>query len=91
MTTKRKAHTLRKELHRLVDELPDRDLYAAKRFLAYLRNTSDPLVQKLMEAPYDDEPVTEEEEAALAEAYEDLAAGRVVPHEEARRRLLEQP
>lgn len=87
MVTKRKSQILKKELHRLVDELPDRDLYAAKRFLAYLRNTRDPLVQKLIEAPYDDEPLTPEEEAAVQEAWEAVARGEVLSDEELRREL----
>ena len=39
----------------------------------------------LANAPYDDEPVTADEEAAVAEAVEDEAHGRVVPHDEVRR------
>ena len=48
----------------------------------------DPVLKALRDAPSDDEPLTEEDLAALEEAYEDLAHGRVVAHEEARRRLL---
>ena len=87
MPRKKKAVILRDELHRLIDQLHDRDLYAAKRFLAYLRNTGDPLMQKLVEAPYDDEPLTEEDEAALAEAWEAVARGDVYSDEEVRRQL----
>jgi predicted transcriptional regulator len=85
MARKKKTVILRDELRQLLDQLSDQDLYTAKRFLAYLRNTRDPMMQKLVEAPYDDEPLTEEDEAALAEAYEDLAAGRVVTMEEVER------
>ena len=85
MPRKKKSDILREELCTLVAQLPNRDLYAAKRFLAYLCSTRDPLIQKLVEAQYDDEPLTEEDEAALAEAYEDLAAGRVVTMEEVKR------
>ena len=45
--------------------------------------------QKLVETPYQDEPLTEEDKAALDEAWEDLATGRAVSHEEARKRLLD--
>jgi len=76
--------TSKEELHRLVDELPESELHGAKRFLEYLRNMGDPMMQALMEAPEDDEPETEEERAAVAEAYEDIAAGRVVTMEEIR-------
>ena len=40
------------------------------------------------DAPIDDEPLTEDDEKALAEAERDLAEGRVVSHAEARRRFL---
>ena len=72
-------------LHRLTDELADEDLRPAKRLLEYLRDMSDPVLRSMMEAPIDDEPVTPEEEAAIREAYEELAAGRLVSFEELRR------
>lgn len=87
MARKKKAVILREELRQLVDQLPDRDLYAAKRFLAFLCNTRDPLMQKLVEAPYDDEPLTQEDKAALAEAWEAIARGEVYTDEEVRREL----
>jgi hypothetical protein len=45
-------------------------------------------IWSLENAPIDDEPLTQEEERALAEAERDLAEGGVVSHAEARRRLL---
>jgi hypothetical protein len=87
MARKKKTVILRDELRQLLDQLPDQDLYTAKRFLAYLRNTRDPVMQKLVETPYDDEPLTEEDEAALAEAWEAIARGEVYTHEEVRREL----
>jgi predicted transcriptional regulator len=89
MPRQKKSVILKEELHGLIDELSDRDLYTAKRFLAYLRNIRDPVLQKLVETPYQDELLTEEDKAALDEAWEDLATGRVVSHEEARKRLLD--
>ena len=78
--------TIKDDLHRLIEELPDGEAHAARRFLEYLRNVgSDPLLKALMEAPEDDEPETEEERAAVAEAYEDIKAGRVVTMEEVKR------
>ncbi len=47
----------------------------------------DPMVIAFRDAPFDDEPVTAEEEAAMAEARADLAAGRTVSLEEAMREL----
>ena len=46
---------------------------------------TDPVLRALIEAPEDDEPETDEERAAVAEAYEDLAAGRVVSFEDVKR------
>ena len=77
--------TIKEELHRLVDELPENESHAAKRFLEYLRNMGDPVLRAMLEAPEDDEPETEEERAAVAEAQEDFKAGRVVSHQELKR------
>jgi hypothetical protein len=44
-------------------------------------------MRKMVEAPYDDEPLTEEDIAALDEAWEDVAAGRVISTEELEREL----
>jgi prevent-host-death family protein len=51
----------------------------------------DPVLKALMDAPVDDEPETPEEAAAVQEAREDLAAGRVVSHEVMKRELLGRP
>lgn len=77
--------TIKKDLHRLVDELPKKELPVAKRYLEYLRNMGDPVLRAMLEAPEDDEPETEEERAAVAEAYEELAAGKMTPLEDVKR------
>ncbi len=80
--------TTREMLHRLVDELPDSELQAARRMLNYLRLTGDDrLLETLLEAPFDDEPETPEEAAAVAEAWEAVRRGEVVPLDEVRREL----
>ena len=79
---------IRDELHHVVDELPEGELATARRFLVYLCVTSrDALLRTLLDAPEDDEEETPEEAAAVAEAYEDIRAGRLISHEEAKRRL----
>jgi len=79
----------RQVLHILVDELPDDELTAAKRFLEYLRfRSNDPLRALLDEAPLDDELVTEEDLAAIREGLAEKARGEVVSQEEAERLLL---
>ncbi|MBI4493212.1 MAG: hypothetical protein HY690_10520 [Chloroflexi bacterium] len=70
---------IKERLHRLVDELPDGELHAAERFLEYLRNVgSDPVLRAFMAAPLDDEPLTDDEAAAICEAEEEIARGEVV-------------
>jgi hypothetical protein len=49
------------DLHRLIDDLDEEQ---AARLLQIV---SDPLERSLMLAPIDDEPLTEEEKAAIAE------------------------
>jgi hypothetical protein len=84
--------TQRDRLHALVDTLPEDELHAALRFLEFLEAEETPTeLWSLEDAPMDDEPLTQQEEQALAEAEEDVIAGRVVSHAEARRRLLGEP
>jgi hypothetical protein len=76
-------------LYRLVDLLPERDLDTAEHVLrGLLALDGDPVLNALLNAPEDDEPVTQEEEEAVQRAREDIAAGRVYTHEEAKRLLL---
>lgn len=81
--------TKRERLHALVDDIPDSEVHAALRYLEYLRSIEeDSFLKALREAPPDDEPVTEEDWAALEEAWEDVRQGRLTPHEEIRRRVM---
>jgi len=50
--------------------------YAVAKVLSH-----DPLLRALAAAPVDDEPVTEDDLAAIREADEALARGDEVPHE----------
>ncbi len=71
--------TDRGRLHRLVDELPEREVPAAERYLEYLGLAErDPVLHAILNAPEDDEPGTDEERLAVDEAREDVRAGRVV-------------
>lgn len=82
-----KAETdLRHEVQELLAELPDGELWRVKDFLAYLR-TGDRMLLTMASAPYDDEPLTPEEEAAVAEGLEDSRRGNVRSLEEVRREL----
>lgn len=81
------APSIKQELHALVDALPESEVETARRVLNGLRAIADPLAWALENAPLDDEPVTAEEEAAVAEALADVAAGRVYSMQEVRREL----
>ncbi len=75
--------TTKERLHRLVDELSQPEADDALRYIATRHD--DPLVRRLDAAPLEDEEITPEEEAAVQEAREDLAAGRVYSLEEIKR------
>lgn len=58
----------KEHLHKLVEEFPDSEIEEAAHYLRRLRELAeDPVYQAFMNAPYDDEPLTPEEEAAIAE------------------------
>jgi hypothetical protein len=76
----------RQILHQLVDELPADDISTAERVLQALSVTVAPHVP-LGEAPFDVEPDDDDFDGGLTEARADAEAGRVVPHEEVKRRL----
>lgn len=77
----------KERLHELVDRIPEGEVRAAERYLEYLAWHGDPLLRKLLEAPYDDEPISEEEEAGVREAWDDYRAGRVHTLEEVKKEL----
>ncbi|HZS02937.1 MAG TPA: hypothetical protein VFE37_29780 [Chloroflexota bacterium] len=88
----------RRRLHELLDAVPEQDLETVQAFLEPLAAHGEPvetalpfdenaLPAALREAPWDDEPLTPEEEAALAEAYDAIRRGEFVTHEELRRDL----
>ena len=70
----------REALHELIDRLPEDEIAAAQRFLAYLATGA--LFRATHSAPPDDEPVTRGDMESIARARSDVQAGRVVSHEE---------
>jgi predicted transcriptional regulator len=70
----RKAEDLRAEVGRLVEDLPEEKLEFARGYLRHLTLESD-----------EDELLTPEERAHIDEGLKDLAAGRVIPHEDVKR------
>lgn len=74
----------RADLHRLVDELPDAAVEPAGR---WLERAQDPMIATLDAAPWDDEPVTADEEAAVAQARAEIARGEGIRWHEAKAEL----
>jgi hypothetical protein len=84
--------TKREELAAWLTEMPEADIETLWAVASRLRVTMAPtgtgLPDWLMNAPLDDEPLTDSDLAAIAEAEADYAAGRSIPSAEAKRRLL---
>ena len=79
--------TTRQELKDLIDCAPDAEILAIKRYVQYIVDMQDPVLKSLLDAPVDDEPLTESDIAALQEAREDIAAGRIISAKELYREL----
>jgi hypothetical protein len=76
----------RQQAHEMIDRLPERQLTA---LVGLLESLLDPVEDALRNAPMDDEPETEGERSAVAEAREwfERSGGHGIPHAEAMRRL----
>jgi hypothetical protein len=76
------------ELHELVEALPESEAHAARRFLKFLAaHVGDPVLEALRRAPIDDEPETDAERAAVAEARAQIARGETLTTEQLRDEL----
>ncbi len=69
----------RQHAHQLIDLLPETQVSA---LVGLLETLVDPVAAALRNAPIDDEPVTEEEERAVAEAREWLKHNPAIPFEQ---------
>jgi hypothetical protein len=76
--------TTREAIHELLDSLPDELLPAAEARLAALRD--DPFLRFMLAAPEDDEPLDDEDLAALAEGQAALERGETISLEEFERK-----
>jgi hypothetical protein len=76
----------RQHAHQLIDRMPETQLSGLVQFLETI---VDPVATALRNAPLDDEPETDDEKAAVAEAKTWLQqnGGKGIPHAEAMRRL----
>jgi len=72
--------------HELIDRLPETQLSGLVQFLETI---VDPVAHALRNAPLDDEPETDNEQAAVTDAKMWLQhnGGKSIPHAEAMRRL----
>ncbi len=70
----------RENLMRAVLDLPEEGIDPTLDFIA--SRYQDPVLRLLDNAPDEDEEITAEEEAAVAEGRADIAAGRVLSHED---------
>ncbi|MFL5816517.1 MAG: hypothetical protein ACJ76L_02845 [Conexibacter sp.] len=77
--------TVKERLMQVVAEMPDDEAEATLARIYARRN--DPFLRYLDAAPIDDEPLTPEEEAAIAAGRTDAAAGRVVSFDDLKREL----
>ena len=76
--------TTRERLRELLDELPEDRLDDAEAAIAAL---AAPPFRPPSEAPEDDEPVTDEDLAAIAEGRAAYARGETIPHDVAMREI----
>jgi hypothetical protein len=74
----------RQHAHELIDHLPETQLSTA---VGLLEKILDPATLALLNAPIDDEPLDEQDRAAIAEGDEWFKHNEGIPHEEAMRRL----
>jgi hypothetical protein len=75
--------TQRDFLQLIVERLPDEAIREAEERLApLLRREDDPLLYALANAPLDDEPLTDEDRAAIAEARAEIERGETVTLDE---------
>ncbi len=75
--------TAREELHAYVEQIPEAD---AALWLQAIRSNDVVLLRALL-APLDDEPESDEERAAVAEAKAEYARGETMSTDELRRQL----
>jgi hypothetical protein len=77
--------TTKERLHQLIDGFSEKEAAATLHLID--SRDFDPLLRAIAEAPDNDEPFTEDDEAAIAEVEADRATGMTaIPFEEVKRR-----
>jgi hypothetical protein len=77
--------TTKEQLHKLVDELSEQEAGDALHYIASKRENG--FASWLDSRPEDDEPLTGEEQTAIAEGRADVAGGRLTSLQEIEREL----
>jgi len=70
-------HASKKELHQLVDQLPENIIFTVKQFIRFMLLEQKNVDFYLQHLPYDDEPLTEEEIEAIKQSEDDIKNGKV--------------
>ena len=77
--------TVKEQLHRVVDDMCEEEAERVLRRIGSLRN--EPFLRFVDAAPLDDEPISPEEEAGIAEVEADRAAGvPTIPFDDVKRK-----
>jgi hypothetical protein len=77
--------TAKEKLRQAVERLSEEQAEEALRFLD--QRVRDPLLEAVERAPFDDEPVTADEEQSAAESWDEYQRGEAVPLHEIRHEL----
>ena len=79
---------VKRQIKDLIDGMPPEELLVIKRFIQYVRDMEDPFLRNMAEAPWDDEPLSDEDLAAIMEDEKpDADADGLIPAEELYREL----
>lgn len=81
----------------LISNLSDKEIGKVETFVKFIlfekkakktKEEDDKFLQYFLNAPEDDEPLTDDDIKALEEADEDIKKGRVISHEAVRKEIL---
>ena len=86
-----KLKTERKHLYNLLDSFNEKELYTIKKFAEFVdinkNNKDDKLLQILMDAPFDDEELSEKAIQGIKKARNDIKKGKTYSHSQIKKEL----
>ncbi len=69
--------TKKEEIYKIIDEIPEKELNSALRYLQYLRDIGeDPVIKALNSAASDEEPLSEQQSKASDASWNDYLDGK---------------